>query len=171
MSEYAGMTKAELLRRIETSWNALNQQLELLSVAQLTELKDAGGWSIKDHLAHISAWESTVDSILENRHAGDALGVPRAVWESADIGAINDILQKQSAALALEQVIVAFQSTHERVLARLAAVSEADLQRPINAFVPPAPPRSTPLSWTANNTYGHYDEHREWIENLVESAG
>ncbi|HNP86424.1 MAG TPA: ClbS/DfsB family four-helix bundle protein, partial [Kouleothrix sp.] len=55
MSDTPG-TKAELLERIRSSYAALNALVLQLSTAQLTQPIDTT-WSVKDMLAHITAWE------------------------------------------------------------------------------------------------------------------
>ena len=56
--EYAAVPhdKAELMARIDREWAALERTLALLSESQMTTA-GPGGWSAKDLLAHISAWE------------------------------------------------------------------------------------------------------------------
>jgi uncharacterized damage-inducible protein DinB len=69
--------KAELLTLIEQSRQTLEEALNRLSEAQLTELKDAQGWSVKDHLTHLAAWERGMVDLLEYRARYEGMGLDR----------------------------------------------------------------------------------------------
>ncbi|MFL7794322.1 MAG: DinB family protein [Anaerolineae bacterium] len=49
-------TVTDLMERIQREWSALLDVLEGISHEQTCQ-RGSGGWSIKDTLAHISAWE------------------------------------------------------------------------------------------------------------------
>ena len=53
-------TKAELLAEIRREWLLLETLLNRLSEAQMTAPETSGPWSVKDMLAHISAWEKVL---------------------------------------------------------------------------------------------------------------
>jgi hypothetical protein len=49
-------TKAELMARIEREWAVLQALLAQVSEEQM-EAPGADGWSVKDQVAHLAAWE------------------------------------------------------------------------------------------------------------------
>ena len=52
------MNRSQLLRRVHTAWEALEQSFAALSEARLTEPGVSGEWSVKDILAHVTTWEA-----------------------------------------------------------------------------------------------------------------
>ena len=85
-------TKAVLLEHIHAARTEMAQFLDSLTEADLIAVADAAGWTIKDHVAHLTAWELSVVAFLrrEPRHA--ALGVTRALYLSDDYDAINAVI-------------------------------------------------------------------------------
>lgn len=65
MPEERVTTKAELLRAVEHTWAALHAALDRLSARQMTTLSDAHGWTVKDHIIHMTAWERSVVFFVE----------------------------------------------------------------------------------------------------------
>jgi len=57
MHDNGRIGKSELLAEIERDWAALQEGLSRLTPEQLTEIRDRQGWSAKDHLTHLAAWE------------------------------------------------------------------------------------------------------------------
>jgi hypothetical protein len=78
MTERRATTNAERLTDLSQAWTALNAVLDQLTQVEKTGPKDAQGWTVKDHLAHLAAWERSVIFMLQGkpRHAG--LGVEEA---------------------------------------------------------------------------------------------
>jgi hypothetical protein len=62
------MIKAELLADIEPAWAALNAALDRLTPTQMTTIKDGQGWTVKDHLIHLTAWERSIVFFLTAHH-------------------------------------------------------------------------------------------------------
>lgn len=60
-------TKAELATEIEAAWTRLNGALDRLNQAQMTDIRDAQGWAVKDHLVHMAAWERSVAVYLSSQ--------------------------------------------------------------------------------------------------------
>jgi hypothetical protein len=73
--EEDAVTRAELDRRIERTWGELESLVEGLDPRALeTEVVD--GWTVKDHLLHLVAWEESLLALLEGRDRAAAMGVP-----------------------------------------------------------------------------------------------
>ena len=60
------MEKAELLQAIERSWASLDDLVAGLREPELTR-HGPDGWSVKDHLAHLAAWNLALVALLEGR--------------------------------------------------------------------------------------------------------
>ena len=164
------MTKAELLADIERTWAALNQWLERFTEAQLTTLRDQEGWSVKDHLIHLEAWERSVVFFLQGKPRYEGLGVEETMYLTRDMDRINAVIQKQRRELPLADALAQMRHTHEELLKLLEPLSDADLQRTYRHYLPNEPGKGegpTAMSVIVSNTSDHFTEHLEWIEVLV----
>jgi hypothetical protein len=126
-------------------------------------------WSIKDHLAHISAWEQFMLSCyLQGRPAHEAMQVDEATWKTLDENGVNAILYERSHSRPLPEVLAERDHSHAQVVAALDQVPFADLMKPLRADDPQARPV---MGWVIGNTFEHYREHRGYIEALLKQRG
>lgn len=162
--------KAELLERMQRSRSALEKTLSGLSEEQLTR-PGPEGWSIKDHLAHLTAWELGIVELLNHRPRFAAMQVEDAVQQGKSEDEVNDLIYRRQAVLPLAQVMDEFQSTHRRMLQVLDILGDADLFKPYSSYLPGgSPERPDPVvNWINGNTWAHYDEHNRYIQALLRS--
>src|SRR5690349_16449116 len=105
MAERKMTTKAELLSDIERAWTALDAALKRLTESQMTTLKDEQGWTIKDHIIHLAAWERSVVYFLQGKPRHEGLGVDQAIYQKGDDDAINAVIQKQRSNTPLSEAL------------------------------------------------------------------
>ena len=156
-------SKAELDARITREWDALQAVIAGLSEEQLTAPGE-GGWSIKDNLYHIAAWEQVpLGAVLGSQTLAQALGVAPETLQGLDENGENDVLYRRGRDLSLPAVLGAARVSHEQVLQTLAVT-------PFEALLKPHKPgRPEPvLDWVVGNTYDHYREHRLYIQRLAQ---
>ena len=55
-----------LLERVDTSWNELSELVAKLGPDGLART-GPDGWAVKDHLAHVAAWEHSLLALIEGR--------------------------------------------------------------------------------------------------------
>jgi uncharacterized protein YndB with AHSA1/START domain len=152
---------AELLDRIEREWAALEQAVAGLSEEQMN-VPGAGGWSIKDHLAHLTAWEQfMLLYYLQGRPAHEVMQVDEATWRTLDENGINEILHQRSQVRPVPEVLADRRRSHEQVVATLEQTLFADLMKP---YYPDDPQARPVIGWVIGNTYEHYQEHRAYIQ-------
>ena len=156
---------AALLERILRDWIALEQTFAGLSEEQMN-VPGTGGWSIKDHLAHLAAWEQfMLQHHLQGRPEHEVVQVDEATWKTLDEDGENAILHQRSQARSLVEVLAERRRSHEQVVATLEHTPFADLMKPHY----PDDPKARPLiEGVIGNTYEHYQEHRGYIEALIE---
>ena len=155
---------ADLLQRIEQGWLALQRVIAPLNEAQMN-LPGAGGWSIKDNLAHLIAWERfMLQCYLQGRPAHEVVQVDEATWKTLDENSLNDLLYHRNKDRPIADVLADLHRSHEHVVATLERTPFADLMKPHY----PDDPQARPLiGRVIGNTYEHYQEHRASIEALV----
>ena len=154
--------------RIEASWNQL---VELVNQVQdaggLTQV-GADGWSVKDHLAHVGAWEHSLLALIQGHDREKAMGLPEAV---EGIDNVNEAIRKLHETDTPEEALGYFRDSHERLVAALGKLSDADLHKPYSHYQPSDPDEKRPVvGWVAGNTYEHYAEHIDWINHLINES-
>ncbi|MGE5595005.1 MAG: ClbS/DfsB family four-helix bundle protein, partial [Hyphomicrobiales bacterium] len=157
------------IERIEASRQKLDRLIASAPPPRL-ERPGADGWSAKDHLAHLAAWERSLVALIEGRPRHRALDLTAEEYRSEDTDAVNAKVYERRAAWRLAQVLSDYQGAHEACLEALARLSDEDLRRGYSHFQPDEPGEDTgkPITdWICGNTCDHFDEHREYIEALL----
>lgn len=165
-------TKAELLATIEPAWAALNAALDRLTDIQKTTIKDAQGWTVKDHLIHLAAWERSVVFFLKGRPRHAGLGVDQALYEIGSFDDINAAIFEQRKEIPLAEAVAQFRDIHRHLIQVLQPLADADLHKPYRHYLPDelGDDRSA-IDVIYGNTTGHFEEHLNWIETLVGKGG
>jgi hypothetical protein len=129
----------------------------------------ADGWSVKDNLAHVAAWQG----ILRLFHIGgrpfrEAAPGISADYLKDDVDTINDAFYRRDHDRPLHEVLDGFRHSHQQMLALIEGMSEAELFR---SYRPPGRDPSSAgqlVDWIASDTYEHYSEHGTTIRELAE---
>jgi hypothetical protein len=160
--------KQELLERIQRSRQALERAFSTFGPEELEETL-SGGWSIKDHLAHLASWEIGVAELLRRRPRFAAMGVEEAAQRDLGEEALNEVIFQRYAGMTVSEVMIFFHEAHQQMLTALAELKDEDLFRPYADFVSGEaggdPSQNPVINVIIGNTYGHFDEHRDYIKN------
>ncbi|MAU10003.1 MAG: hypothetical protein CL607_09300 [Anaerolineaceae bacterium] len=172
MSEDYVQDKATLLAHIERDWAYLNQFLHDLSKEQWLNVKNPDGWAVKDHIAHIEAWERSMIALLNGRPRHTGLKVDEALYVSGDFDAINHAIFLLHKNEPLDHVRAQFLATHEELMGLITRLSDADLQLPYSHYLPEEPGEddgSPIFNRVYGNTAHHYREHLEWMQEQLDA--
>lgn len=154
------MTNDELLAMIRRDYATLEALVGGLSDAQKTAPALDDGWSVKDALAHISAWERTAAGWLEAVERGESPERP----EVADTDATNARFHAAAQDRALALVLDESRASHAALVAVVERLSDAMLndKRPFGFRL-----------WHVvdGNSAEHYREHIEQIEQWLAAGG
>ncbi|RIK37764.1 MAG: hypothetical protein DCC55_23235 [Chloroflexi bacterium] len=167
-------TKAELLTAIEENWAALTATLDRLSEAQLTSIHDAQGWTIKDHLIHMSYWERSVVFFLQGQPRHEGLDVDEALYLTGDEDAVNEAIFHKHKATPLATARVHLEDMTQQLVSLLEPLSDEDLQKPYRAYLPDEPGEGDgppAINVIYSNSAHHFAEHLAWIEALAARQG
>ena len=170
MTERRVTTKAELLADTELSWAALNSALDRLGEAQKTAITDAQGWTVKDHIVHLTAWERSVVFFLQGkpRHAG--LGVDETLYLNGKEDEINAVVFQQRKDIPLADALAQFREVHEQSLKLVRPLTDADLEEPYSRYLPDEPGDGDgppAINVIYGNSAHHFTEHLAWMKALV----
>ena len=165
--ERAPETVDELLRTIDEAWNGLNGAIAQFSDEQMTTPTDAAGWTVKDHLAHLAAWENSVLVILRDRRPQyDGLGVDKVSWDADDIDATNEVVRQANADAPLDEVRTRSESVHAQFVETISEMTDEELKLPVDHWVPGGGDFPV-VHKIAGNSAEHYPEHRELMLAIV----
>ncbi|HEV8535027.1 MAG TPA: maleylpyruvate isomerase N-terminal domain-containing protein [Candidatus Limnocylindria bacterium] len=143
------ISKSQLRRDIGAGYRALRSALEALPRERFGE-PTAAGWSLKEIVAHLAAWEETVaprlSRVLEGR--GDP-------W-SEDVDGFNARLREEVRSKSAEEMFARWGAAHARVLDAVESLPE-DAEKLAHDVI----------AW---NTTGHYPDHYADIGAAVRDA-
>src|SRR5262245_11309016 len=112
----------ELLARIAAGWAVLRQLVAPLSPAQLTAPGPDGGWSVKDHLAHLATWEGMLIALLRGEPIHAAFGISHAEYEALEsTDALNAVIAAQHKDHSLDEVMRRYEETHGQLVTLIGA--------------------------------------------------
>jgi hypothetical protein len=159
MSNPEVQTKSELVRRIDGAWAELESSVLSLRDADL-DRPGKDGWSIKDHVAHLAAWELSLAALLRGSDRLAAVGLPGDLdGEDQE----NAVLQRRYRGLSVLEVRALIHGSHHEVRNLLAGLTDADLARPYSDFQTSTDRSEPVVGWIVGNTYEHVEEHLGWL--------
>lgn len=159
--------KAELLDDLKTRWNAFVEFVDSLPHEQWTGPTDPAGWTVSDHVSHVTAWDQAVVALLRDRTPRQRTPqVSDAAWADS-VDAINEEIRRRTMGRPVGTPQFERDATFANLRAAVAGLPDVDLERPGREFGLDEDgkfPREVLVSWLG----GHYDEHREYIATPVE---
>lgn len=157
------MNKNEVIEQMKDERNKFDIVLNRVSREDMEISGVDGYFSVKDILAHISAWEQlTLDWLADTEQGIEPDMPPADGWESYTHG-FNRGIYTTIKQIPLDVVLDTFNSTYQALLARLESLPE-DRRDP---FWEAWPDREDP--WDYMEEFAdHYAEHgpviQEWLE-------
>jgi hypothetical protein len=156
--------KAELMASIEREWKLLMDAVAKLDFTQMTT-PDAGGWSPKDNLAHLTEWmKSLMGYHIDRRPAHEVMNVSEEVTKGWDMEIINPVLFERNRNRPLQDVLAELKSVYAELINKLEGMTFEDLLKPRHADDPEKRPV---LMWILGDTTDHFAEHRATIEKIL----
>jgi hypothetical protein len=162
--EWIPGNKRELMSAIKREWKLLMDVVEKLTEEQMTTL-DAGGWSPKDNLAHLSEWMNALMGIhLDRRPEQGVLGISEDRLKGWDMEIINPILFERNRNRSRQDVLDELKQVYERLTAKLESMTFDDMMQPRHEGDLEKRPL---ILWILGDTTDHFAEHRESIEKAM----
>ncbi len=157
--------KVALLEKMNCGFAAFQTLLAVLGEAQMTTAGVNGSWSIKDVLTHLTAWQR---AMVDRLHAAVRNEKPAlTVLTDEEIDRLNEQFYQEGKSRPLAEVLTDFRTTYLQiveVVQELPWEDLADEQR--FAWL-----NGTPLwRYIAGDTYEHYQEHIESIQEILKTG-
>jgi hypothetical protein len=156
-------TKTHCLDALHAGWSRWEALLAEVGAAWMLEPRLAGGWSIKDLIAHITWYEQQTVLLLQP-HSGPG---PRRDWLWACAAQKrNAILFTADRTRQLADVRAEAREAHAQLIAAVEALTAANIRAPQR--FPGMPHAWQPWQFIARHSYEHYAEHipevRAWLD-------
>jgi hypothetical protein len=162
--EWIPENKSELMAAIQREWRLLMDVVARLNEQQMTT-PDAGGWSPKDNLAHLSEWmRAMLGHHINKRPASEVMNLPEEATKGWDMEIINPILFERNKNRSTQDVLDELRRTYDEITSRLDGMSFEELMAPRR---PDDPEKRPLLLWVIGDTSDHFAEHRAVIERML----
>lgn len=164
-------TLAAYLDTYDGVWKRLEALLATLDNEQMVVPVDEGGWNVRDHVAHICAWESTRVALLERNQQWDAFGISRDDYEQLSLDALNEMLRQVTINVSPDDAKEMLTETNQELLSLVASIPDEVLTGPWDGYHPDWVMKSAfegtllHLVWAGSTR--HIDQHRGYIERLL----
>jgi len=163
--EWIPENKNELMSAIRREWGLLMDVVARLDEKEMLR-PDAGGWSPKDNLAHLSEWmKSLMGYHMDKRPAHEVMDLPEEITRGWDMEIINPELFERNKERSTEDVLEELRRVYDILIAKLESMSFEDLMKPRHADDPEKRPL---LMWVLGDTTEHFAEHRQTIERMIQ---
>jgi hypothetical protein len=166
------------IEQVRELFAASRREVELVIAGQPEErliTPGPDGWSVKDHLAHLAAWQRSLVALLSGTPRHAALGMDEESYRHTDTEQINDHILASHRDTPLSIVLAEFRAAYDDAVALLNRMSTADIYRPYRDYQPNETDPSD--SWAdspvldsiASNSWDHEPEHLEAIRAQLSS--
>lgn len=157
-------SKAQLLEEIRTRHERLEAKIAAMPRDVLLLPKTVGAWSVKDTIAHITAWEKMLLSWYEDGVTGKKVKLPDYSIKGM-LGTINRKIFEENLHRDLDDVMIDFMANYKKVLTTVESIAEEDIFTP-GRYTWTRGKKLLDFIWA--NTGGHYNEHLAAIERMKE---
>jgi len=156
---------SELMTAIEREWKSLMEVVEKLQKVNKLTTPDAGGWSPKDNLAHLTEWMNILMGYhMDKRPAHEVMRVEPEVVRGWDMDVINPVLFERNRNRSTNDVLDELRRVYAELVRKLDAMPFEELMKPRRADDPERRPL---LLWVLGDSAEHFAEHRATIEKML----
>jgi hypothetical protein len=164
-------TKQELIAYTTTAWQSFVTYVDRLPIAQWIGPKDAAGWSVRDHVAHVTQWDRAVIAALRDQAPmREYLGVSESAWAASSLDPMNEEIRRRADSETVDQVKAERDDTWHELVAIMDELGEEQLSRPGGeaGLAVGTGPLTDPVVKVLVNYWGdHYAEHLADIKAIV----
>jgi DinB family protein/mycothiol maleylpyruvate isomerase-like protein len=133
------ISKPELRKKISESHRAIREAIGALPASRWDE-KLPAGWTLKEMVAHLAYWESTIPAVVESVRTGTP-------HDCGDVDAQNARAAAEARGLSRDDVLRRWDDAHSEMLEVARNLTDAELAD--EAF----------MKKFEGETYGHYPDH------------
>jgi hypothetical protein len=159
------MDRAQLLAEMREGRVRWDAALDRVPRERMLEPAFEGGWSLKDLIAHVAAWERVAALRLER---GLGRGTTLDPFEGVPLDERNQRYYEAHRDHEIEDVISSELEAWAQLVSIVETLQEADLHDPSRLGLPAD---GVPWQMIAGNAHEHFDEHVAQIDEWVARSG
>lgn len=164
--DFQPLNKKGLLAVIDEERRALDSLFEHLSINQMCTPGVESFWSIKDIMAHITAWERLALDRIHSALTGEALKYPVIEGDNF-IDDFNADVYEENKDTPLDMVEHDYKASHEELVDQIKSLDDGFL----NSMLPfDWAGELTAMVFISANTHWHYLEHAAAIRNWLSTC-
>jgi hypothetical protein len=153
------MNRSDLLKALAASRAEMDEALAGLSEVQMTEPGVLRDWTLKDLLAHLTAWEVELITTLGKLARGQT---PKPVGDTdAETDALNAKWHKEYQTRPLERVLADYHGVRPQTMRQVERLAETDLTAP-RKWLKGGTLHALILSETIEHEAEHLPQIRAW---------
>jgi uncharacterized damage-inducible protein DinB len=123
-------TKQQLIDHTYSAWEDFVTYVDGLTEEQLTGPRDEGGWSVKDHVSHVTRWDrAVIRRLRDNVPLEETLEISAAAWTNESFDPMNEEMRRLVAADAIDRVCADRDAVWKEVVSLLDDLSDRELAR------------------------------------------
>jgi hypothetical protein len=152
-----------LIDQLRLERESFERTISPLSPTQMAQLEIVDRWTVKDIMAHITAWEVELLRWLDSASHGYSPDIPGPAEWTPFIEQFNSQAHMENRSRTLDDVLDSFKRVYSRVLDELQALPKDSSDPYWSVWRDGRPP------WDLFGTYyEHYREHRKQIKHQLE---
>ncbi len=161
-------TAADLRAWTADRWQVFSAATDALDDAQWETATDVAGWTVKDHVAHVTRWdESLIALVRDGIPRQQTLEVPDDAWHAGGYDAMNESIRQQTLDTSVAEIRQRRDDVWAELFALLETYDDATIQRPGAEFGLNYGHNQTFLETLVDDLGVHYDQHRQYIERIL----
>lgn len=157
------ITKAQLLDELQQENAQFEALLAAIGPARMTQPEVAGGWSIKDIVAHLTGWRTRTVARFRAARSGEPVAPPPWPQDLQEDDDINAWIYAANRDRPLDDVLSDSRATFQQLVDAISAMDEAELRD------------ASRFAWLegehfrGSSFFGHFHEEHEpdmraWLE-------
>jgi hypothetical protein len=127
--------RSDLFDAILAGWFPYGTVVDRLTGDQWLEPVDSRGWSVKEHVANVTAWENVITEVLRSgKRPEETLQLEPGSFESDPVAAVDLAIYRLTAGQSVRRALRNRPVTHSRLIATLSALDDAVLEQSFAAL-------------------------------------
>ena len=165
-------TKSDLIEALDETQQQLDAFLNTLTPEQLNNAQDDAGWNVKDHLAHLIAWQNGMTALLQFQPRWPAMGLTAEFVQQHEgaFDEMNHAIYEQHKDKPAETIFALRKESDTAFMQTIDALSDEQLHRPYSHYQPDEPGEDNGepiMNWVAGNSAQHIAEHLPWMKAIA----